>query len=106
MADGSGDELFDATADGGIVLSVHVQPGARSPGVAGRHGDALKVRLASPPTDGRANRELGRTLADVFGVRRDQVTIVAGASSRTKRVRIDGCDGPSAARRLAELLDG
>ena len=72
-----------------IVLALHVQPGAKRTEAAGTHGDALKVRLAAPPVDGKANAELVRFLADAFGVPQRQVTIVRGETSRQKSVRID-----------------
>ena len=73
-----------------VVLDLHVQPGAKRTEVAGTHGDRVKIRLAAPPVDGAANEELVRFLAETFGVPRRQVTIVSGASSRQKRVRVEG----------------
>lgn len=73
---------------GALVLTVHVQPGARRSEVAGVHGDAIKVRLAAPPIEGRANDELVRFLAQAFGVAQRQVAIVRGETSRGKVVRI------------------
>lgn len=73
---------------GALVLTVHVQPGARRSEVAGVHGDAIKVRLAAPPIEGRANDELVRFLAQAFGVAQRQVAIVRGETSRRKVVRI------------------
>ena len=72
-----------------VLLSLHVQPGAKRTGAAGEHGGALRIRLAAPPVDGRANAELVRFLADAFGVPQRQVTIVRGEASRQKSVRID-----------------
>jgi len=72
-----------------LVLCLHVQPGAKRTQVAGTHGDALKIRLAAPPVDGRANAELLRYLADAFGVPLRQVTLVRGESSRQKTVRVE-----------------
>ena len=72
-----------------LVLTLHVQPGAKRTQVAGTHGDALKVRLAAPPVDGKANAELLRFLAEVFGVPVRQVTLVRGDSSRQKVTRIE-----------------
>ena len=75
---------------GAIVLELHVQPGAKRTEAAGVHGDRVKIRLAAPPVDGAANDELVRFLADAFGVPKRHVTIVSGATSRQKRVRIEG----------------
>lgn len=71
-----------------VVLTLHVQPGAARTGYAGLHGDAHKVRLAAPAVDGRANEALVAFLAEAFGVRKRDVEIVSGASSRRKVVRI------------------
>ncbi len=71
------------------MLALHVQPGAKHTGAAGAHGDALRIRLAAPPVDGKANAELVRFLAEAFGVPQRNVTIVRGESSRQKSVRID-----------------
>ena len=56
------------------------------------HGNALKVRLAAPPVDGAANDALVALLADELAVARRAVRIVAGASSRSKTVEVDGID--------------
>ncbi|HWJ65041.1 MAG TPA: DUF167 domain-containing protein [Nocardioides sp.] len=74
------------------LLAVRVQPGASRTGEAGPTGPdgaELKVRLASPPVDGRANDELVRWLAKELGVPRSAVTLVRGQTSRSKLVRID-----------------
>jgi uncharacterized protein len=80
----------EEVADGevAIVLALHVQPGAKRTEVAGTHGDALKVRLAAPPVDGKANAELLRFLADAFDVPLRHATLVRGETSRAKVVRI------------------
>jgi uncharacterized protein len=75
-------------ADAAVVLSLHVQPGAKRTEVAGVHGDALKIRLAAPPVDGKANAELRRFIAEAFGVPVRNVAIVRGDASRAKIVRI------------------
>ena len=72
-----------------VLLSLHVQPGAKRTEAAGEHGGALRIRLAAPPVDGKANAELVRFLADAFDVPQRQVTIVRGETSRQKSVRID-----------------
>jgi len=71
-----------------LVLALHVQPGAKHSGFAGLHGDALKVRLAAPPVEGKANAELQRFLAEAFGVPQRSVSLLRGATSRDKLVRI------------------
>lgn len=73
-----------------MLLTLHIQPGAKKTEVVGRHGDALKIRLASPPVDGKANDALVAFLAKTLGVARAQVALVAGQSSRSKRVAIGG----------------
>ena len=67
-----------------------MQPRARTNEIVGRHGDALRVRLTAPPVDGAANEALVELLAATFGIPRRAVTIVTGASSRTKVVELDG----------------
>jgi uncharacterized protein len=91
-------------APDGAVLRVHVVPGAARPGVAGLHGDALRVRVTAPPVEGAANRELRRLLARVLGVRAADIELEAGAHGRAKRVRIRGLPPGSVRERLAEVL--
>ncbi len=78
-------------ADGdSVVLTLHIQPGAKKTEVAGPHGEALKIRLAAPPVDGKANAELIRFLAATLGVPRKAIELLSGDSSRAKRLRVDG----------------
>jgi uncharacterized protein len=77
-------------ADGTLLLAIHAQPGAKRTEVAGVHGEALKVRVAAPPLEDRANEALIAFLAERFGVPRRNVTLVAGQKSREKRFRIAG----------------
>jgi uncharacterized protein len=65
-----------------------VQPGAARSEVAGLHGAAIKLRLMARAVDGRANAALCAFLADAFGVPLRNVTLVRGASSRDKLVRV------------------
>ena len=75
-----------------LVLLLHVQPGAKRTEVAGAHGVGaearLKIRLAAPPVDGKANAELLRYLAAAFGVPSRAVTLLRGETSRQKTVQI------------------
>jgi uncharacterized protein (TIGR00251 family) len=86
--------------DGGVVLALHIQPGAKKTEVCGLHGDALKIRLAAPPVDGKANDALIEFLARVLSVPRSSVELLSGQTSRAKRLRIDGID---AARTISVL---
>ena len=72
------------------VLHVHVVPRARKTEIAGRHGDAIKIKLAAPPVDGAANDELVRFVAQRLGVARGAVTLTAGATARRKKLTVSG----------------
>ena len=91
-----------AEALGGLTatLLLHVVPRARVTALAGRHGDALKIRLAAPPVDGAANDELIRFLAERLAVPRSAVTIAAGHTSRRKTVTVTGIETAAALRAL------
>ena len=71
-------------------LTVKVHPRARRSAVTGRLGDAWKLDLTAPPTEGKANEECVRFLAELVGVPRARVRIVTGLTSRTKVVEIEG----------------
>lgn len=74
----------------GAVLTVHIQPNASRTQCAGRHGDALKVRIAAPPVDGAANEELIRFLAAQLHLPVADVRIESGIASRRKRLHVRG----------------
>lgn len=71
-----------------LTLSLHIQPGAKRSEIAGLHGDALKIRLAAPAVEGKANESLLRFLAERFQVPLRQVELKQGNLSRRKVVRI------------------
>jgi hypothetical protein len=87
-----------------VVLHVHVAPGAGKTAVVGRHGDALKVRVAAPPVGGRANSATSELLAETFGVKGKDVELVSGDTSRSKRFRLSGIDLEDFERRLRLLV--
>jgi uncharacterized protein (TIGR00251 family) len=91
----------EASAKAGGVLDVRVIPRSRRTRVDGMRGGAILIRLAAPPVDGAANDALIAFLSDALDVPRRDVTLIAGGTSRDKRVRIAGLD-PGAAR--ARLL--
>jgi uncharacterized protein (TIGR00251 family) len=74
----------------GAILILHIQPGARRSEIAGVHGEALKIRLAAPPVDGKANAALLEFLATALATAKSRLTLVAGQSSRSKRVAVHG----------------
>lgn len=91
--------------EGVVSLALHVQPGAKKTGFAGLHGDALKIRLAAPPVDGKANACLLAFVADYLDLPRRAVSLMAGEASRQKVLRIDGLDA-ARRERLAQVLAG
>ena len=74
----------------GVILNVRAQPRSSRAGLDGLVGDAVKVRLRAAPVDGKANKELGETLADAFGLPKARVVIKGGEPSKTKRVLLAG----------------
>ncbi|HLS85339.1 MAG TPA: DUF167 domain-containing protein [Burkholderiales bacterium] len=76
-----------------LVLDLHVQPGAKRTEVAGLHDGRLKVRLAAPPVEGKANEALIEFLSQELNVPRRSVRIASGAASRRKRVVVEGYTG-------------
>jgi uncharacterized protein (TIGR00251 family) len=85
-------------ADGVASLTLHIQPGAKKTEFAGLHGDALKIRLAAPPVDGKANEALVRFLADTLDLPKSAVTLKSGQTSRRKvlEVRMTNANGMDA----------
>jgi len=74
----------------GCILPVRVHPGAKRNAITGVHDGALKISLTTPPTDGRANDALIAFLAERLGVPRARISLIAGATSRVKALRIAG----------------
>jgi uncharacterized protein (TIGR00251 family) len=73
-----------------VTIAVKVVPRASKNEIAGREGDAVKIRLTAPPVEGKANAALVKFLADALGVSRAQIEVVAGQGSRRKLVRVRG----------------
>ena len=87
-------------ADGEVTLTLHIQPGAKKSEIAGLYGDALKIRLAAPPVDGKANEALIRFIAETLGLPKAAVSLKSGQTSRQKVIEIESVT----AERLATLL--
>jgi uncharacterized protein (TIGR00251 family) len=73
-----------------LTLRLHVQPGARRSEIAGVHGAALKVRIAAPATDNKANAALIEFLSETLDVPRSAVSIRLGVTGRRKTVEVIG----------------
>jgi len=71
-----------------VILDVHIQPRASKDEIVGFHGDRLKIRITSPPVDGKANQHLIGFLADVFKVPKRNILLMAGETGREKRIKI------------------
>ncbi len=85
-------------AKGGVYVRLRVSPGAKSTAVKGMYGEvAIRLSVAAPPVEGKANAEVERYLARLFGLSCSEVTVVKGASSRDKLVFVSGL-GPEAVR--------
>jgi len=81
-------------------FAIRVKPGAKRESVGGTHDNALIVAVRAPAVEGKANDAVRKALATAFGVRKQDVTIVAGERGRDKVVELTA---PDAAARLAEL---
>jgi uncharacterized protein (TIGR00251 family) len=90
----------------GCLLAVRAQPGARKVGVLGEQAGALKVAVTAPPADGRANKALAEVLREVLGVKRSQVELFSGETSRDKRFLIRGITVAELQARLTAILAG
>jgi uncharacterized protein len=94
------------TTDGDdVMLAVHVQPRAGRTAVVGRHGDALKLRVAAPPLDDRANDATVALIAELLDVPASAVQLAAGARSRVKRLRVTGIERETAIERVEVALN-
>ena len=71
-----------------ITFKLYVQPGAKKSEVAGMHGDTVKIRIHSPPVEGKANDALISFLSKILGVRKSSLQIERGDKSRTKTIAI------------------
>ena len=88
--------------DGSISFVIRVIPRASKSEIVGELEGSLKIRISAPPVDGAANDEVVRLLAKAFGVGKSNVSIVAGETSKTKRIRVAG----ATPERLQQLAGG
>ncbi|WP_058477987.1 DUF167 domain-containing protein [Legionella steigerwaltii] len=74
----------------GLILHLYVQPGARKTEVVGVHEGELKIRLNTPPIEGRANKALLQFVAQIFKVPARHVLLKRGEKSRHKTLTVIG----------------
>ena len=87
------------------TLRVHVVPNAKNNGVAGTHGDAIKIRLRAPAIEGKANAALVGFLSKRLKISGQQIVLLRGQKSRDKVVRIDGLGAEEILRRIMIRTD-
>jgi uncharacterized protein len=86
----------------GAVIDAFVQPRAARNAIVGVHGAAIKFKIAAPALEDRANRALEAFVAELVGVSRSQVAVVAGRTSRHKRIEVAGVAPEAVADALEE----
>lgn len=96
---------FVKALENGVLISVRLQPGAARSELAGVQGGQLKLRVAAPPVEGRANEAARALLAELLGVQRSCVTVVRGAASRNKHFFIQGATIELVRERLSSRLE-
>ena len=79
-------------ANGDLLLSLYVQPRASRNELAGLHGEALKLRLTTPPVDGKANKAVISFLAKLLKIPKSAILIKSGQQSRSKKIVLSGVD--------------
>lgn len=90
--------------DGSLLLRLHVQPRASSNSLGGLQGDMLKLRLTTPPVDGKANKAVVAYLAKLLHLPKSALTIKTGQQSRSKTLVISGADEQQVRSQLAALM--
>ncbi len=88
----------------GALIMLRVRPGAPKNEAQGVHNDRLKVRLTSPPVEGRANDCLMEFLSEILGVKKSALSLVAGHKSRDKTVKVTGASVGEVESSLAKVL--
>ena len=86
--------------DGVLLLALYVQPRSSRNQIAGLHGDALKLRLTTPPVDGKANKAVISFLAKLLKIPKSSILIKSGLRSRSKKLLLSGLDEQTARRLL------
>ena len=82
--------MFTIKSESLLIVDVYVQPGAKVSQIIGKHGERLKIKISSPPVDGKANQAVIEFFAKLFNLAKRDVTIESGEKSRSKRVSLIG----------------
>ena len=90
----------------GIILSVRAQPRARKARIIGEHAGAMKVAVTDPPERGKANQAIMQLLCEHFELKKSQVILISGESSRQKRFLLVGVKPDEVRGRLDRLIAG
>jgi uncharacterized protein (TIGR00251 family) len=91
-------------SNGGLVLAVRAQPGAKRTGLTGEHSGALKVAVTAPAVEGKANQALVEALRDLLNLKRSQIQLLSGETRRDKCVLITGIARADLESRIQALL--
>ncbi len=96
--------MIKVTSKGeGVVFAVRVSPGAAKTRVLGEHDGALKVAVAAPPERGKANKALLDFLAKTLGIKKSQLQLLSGETSRLKKIAVENADAATVRSRLVEI---
>lgn len=90
--------------DGGVILPVRAQPGAKKNAITGEHSGQLKVSVTQAPEKGKANAALIEVLATELGLKRSQISLISGETSAQKKVLIASISEDELRKRIAAKL--
>jgi uncharacterized protein (TIGR00251 family) len=97
-------DLLLEPRDGGVALSVKAQPGAKRNALTGVHAGALKVAVSVAPEQGKANQAIAALLAETLGLKKSDVELLSGQTSRAKKFLVRGLSVDELRARLAKAL--
>ncbi len=97
------EQAFRRDADG-VRIRVHAQPGAKQSRIAGAYGETVKIAVATPPVDGKANKALQKLLAQWLNVSASSVALASGMTGREKQFLVSGVSPEEAKAKLEKLF--
>jgi uncharacterized protein (TIGR00251 family) len=89
----------------GVILPVRARPGAKTDELIDEHNGLLRLAVSAPPEGGKANLAIVRLIAETLNLKRAQVTLLVGASSRTKQFLITGISPEDLRARIDAALE-